>query len=79
MPKDRPWNRAEFTQTPAPDGFNFADATDDEVRAYCLQRSRAFLARAEAPDSAISSSRPLEIAAHYAMIAQAFRPGPAQE
>jgi hypothetical protein len=72
MTQKRPWQRDEFTQAPAPD-FDFAVASDDEVRSYCLQRSRAFLARAEAPDSAISSSRQLEIAAHYAMIAQAFR------
>ena len=74
MTQKRPWKRAEFTQEPAPD-FDFADAADDEVRTYCLQRSRAFLARAEALDSAIGSSRQLDIAAQYAMIAQAFRPG----
>lgn len=72
MTQKRPWQRDEFTQAPALD-FDFEDASDDEVRSYCLQRSRAFLARAEAPDSAINSSRQLEIAAHYAMIAQAFR------
>ena len=74
----RPWQRNEFTQEPAPD-FDFEDASDDEVRTYCLQRSRAFLARAETLDSAISSSRQLELAAQYAMIAQAFRPGPPEE
>lgn len=71
MSQNRPWNRAEFTQAPA--DFDFAEADDSEVRSYCLQRSRAFLARAEATDAAISSSRQLEIAAQYAMIAQAFR------
>ena len=70
MSQKRPWQRSEFTQAPA--GFDFEDASDEEVRHYCLQRSRAFLARAEA-DAAISSSRQLEIAAQYAMIAQAFR------
>lgn len=75
MTQKRPWNRAEFTEAPAPD-FDFEGASEDEVRAYCLQRSRSFLARAEAQDSAISSSRQLEIASQYAMIAQAFRPDP---
>lgn len=72
MTQKRPWQRDEFAQAPAAD-FDFAEASDDEVRSYCLRRSRAFLARAEAPDAAISSSRQLEIAAQYAMIAQAFR------
>ncbi|MEU9245853.1 hypothetical protein [Streptomyces sp. NPDC048385] len=76
MPKDRPWNRAAYTQAPAPDGFDFDTATDEEVRAYCLRRSRAFLARAEAEDSTISSDRQLKIASQYAVIAQAFRPDP---
>ncbi|MET7704055.1 hypothetical protein [Streptomyces sp. NPDC005485] len=77
MPKDRarPWNQPQYTEPPAPEGFDFADATDDEVRAYCLRRSRAFLARAEATDSAVSSDRQLGFAAQYAMIAQAFRAG----
>ncbi|MDX3638282.1 hypothetical protein [Streptomyces sp. MB09-02B] len=79
MAKDRPWNRAEYTAPPAPEGFSLGDASDEEVRAYCLQRSRAFLARAEAKEAAISSDRQLEIAAHYAMIAHAFRPGPQPE
>lgn len=78
MAKDRPWNRPEFTKAPAPEGFNLGDASDEEVRAYCLQRSRAYLARAETTDAAISSDRQLEIAAHYAMIAQAFRPSATQ-
>ncbi|MGW4675921.1 hypothetical protein [Streptomyces sp. NPDC004324] len=78
MKQDRPWNRAEFTQAPAAD-FDFAEADDSEVRSCCLQRSRAFLARAEATDAAISSHRQLEIAAQYAMIAQAFRPDPTGE
>jgi hypothetical protein len=78
MSQNRPWNRAEFTQAPAAD-FDFEGADDSEVRSYCLQRSRAFLARAEATDAAINSSRQLEIAAQYAMIAQAFRPGSAGE
>jgi hypothetical protein len=77
MSEKRPWRRAEFTKGPDPD-FDFADAGDDEVRAYCLERSRSFLARAEATDSAIPSGRQLEIAAQYAMIAQAFRPGPVE-
>ncbi|MFF4548613.1 hypothetical protein ACFY1J_31005 [Streptomyces sp. NPDC001406] len=77
MAKDRPWNRPEYTEPP--EAFNIGDATDEEVRAYCLRRSRAFLARAETTDAAISSDRQLQIAAHYAMIAQAFRPGPAPE
>ncbi|MGW3635648.1 hypothetical protein ACWD7F_36970, partial [Streptomyces sp. NPDC005122] len=72
MSQNRPWNRPEFTQAPAGD-FDFADASDDEVRSYCLQRSRTFLARAESTDAAISSNRQLEIASQYAMIAQAFR------
>ncbi|MFF7260672.1 hypothetical protein ACFZCL_10360 [Streptomyces sp. NPDC008159] len=79
MTKNMPWNRPEHTAPPAPDGFNIGDASDEEVRAYCLQRSRAFLARAEATKAAISSDRQLEIAAHYAIIAQAFRPGPRTE
>jgi hypothetical protein len=79
MTQKRPWQRAEFTQAPASEDFDFAAAGDAEVRGYCLQRARAFLARAEATDAAISSSRQLEIAAQYAMIAQAFRPGPAAE
>ncbi|MFE9432833.1 hypothetical protein [Streptomyces sp. NPDC006640] len=78
MIQKRPWQRTEFTEAPPAD-FDFGGALDDEVRSYCLQRARAFLARAEAPDSAIGSTRQLEIAAHYAMIAQAFRPGPAEE
>ncbi|MGW6011797.1 hypothetical protein [Streptomyces sp. NPDC055210] len=78
MNQKRPWQRNEFTEEPAAD-FNFGDASDEEVRSYCLRRSRAFLARAEALDSAISSSRQLEIAAQYAMIAQAFRVDPALE
>jgi hypothetical protein len=78
MSQNRPWNRAEFTQAPAAD-FDFADASDDEVRSYCLQRSRAFLARAESTDAAISSNRQLEIASQYAMIAQAFRVDPEVE
>ena len=79
MATNRPWHRTEFTQPPAGDSFDFASATDEEVRAYCLQRTRAFLARAEDTDAAISSSRQLDIAAQYAMIAQAFRRGPAEE
>ncbi|MFR0354149.1 hypothetical protein [Streptomyces sediminimaris] len=78
MSTRRPWNRPEFTEAP-PEDFDFASATDEEMRAYCLQRTRAFLARAETLDSAINSSRQLEFAAHYAMIAQAFRPGPLPE
>ena len=74
MGQKRPWRRAEFIKGPDLD-FDFADAGDGEVRAYCLERSRSFLARAEATDSAIPSSRQLEIAAQYALIAQAFRPG----
>lgn len=77
MATNRPWHRPEFTQPPTSDAFDFAGATDDEVRAYCLQRSRAFLARAEDTDAAINSSRQLDIAAQYAVIAQAFRPDPA--
>ncbi|MEV1064508.1 hypothetical protein [Streptomyces sp. NPDC050263] len=64
MAKDRPWNRAESTAPPAPEGFNLGDASDEEVRAYCLQRSRAFLARAETTEAAISSDRQLDIAAY---------------
>ena len=73
MTEKRPWQRAEFTEAPDPD-FDFAGAADQELHSYCLRRARAFLARAEATDSGISSSRQLEIASHYAMIAQAFRP-----
>ncbi|MEU9405124.1 hypothetical protein AB0E08_05355 [Streptomyces sp. NPDC048281] len=76
MSEKRPWHRPEFTQPPA-DSFDFDGASDVEVRSYCLGRSRAFLARAEAQDAAISSSRQLEIAAQYALIAQAFREDPA--
>ncbi len=72
MGQKRPWGRAEFTEEPDPD-FDFAGASAGEVRAYCLRRSRAFLGRAEATDSGISSSRQLEIASQYAMIAEAFR------
>jgi hypothetical protein len=72
MPKDRPWNRRAYTQAPAPEDLD--TASDAEVRSYCLQRARAFLVRAEAEDSAISSDRQLKIASQYAMIAQAFRP-----
>ncbi|MFI6249027.1 hypothetical protein [Streptomyces sp. NPDC051016] len=79
MAANRPWHRTEFTQPPADDNFDFAGATDSEVRAYCLRRTRAFLARAEDTEAAISSSRQLDIAAQYAMIAQAFRPEPAVE
>ncbi|MFF9040167.1 hypothetical protein ACF090_32400 [Streptomyces sp. NPDC014892] len=79
MAKERPWNRAEYTTPPAQDGLNLGNASDEEVRAYCLQRSRAFLARAETTEAAISSGRQLEIAAQYAIIAQAFRPGPQPE
>lgn len=78
MSEKRPWNRPAFTQPPA-DDFDFEAAADDGIRLYCLSRARAFLARAEATDAAISSHRQLEIAAQYAMIAQAFRPGPAGE
>jgi hypothetical protein len=76
MTEKRPWHRPEFTQPPA-DGFDFDGASDDEIRSYCLSRSRAFLARAEAKDAALGSNRQLEIAAQYAMIAQAFREDPA--
>lgn len=79
MTKDGPWNRAEYTEFPAPENFDIAEAGDEEVRAYCLQRSRAFLARAETTKAVISSDRQLEIAAQYAMIAQAFRPGPTSD
>lgn len=73
MTPKRPWERPEFTDAPSPD-LDFATADDAAVRAYCLQRTRAFLARAEDADSGISSSRQLEIASRYAMIAEAFRP-----
>lgn len=76
MTQKRPWHRPEFTQPPESD-FDFEAASDDEVRTYCLGRARAFLARAEA-DAAIGSGRQLEIAAQYAMIAQAFREGPGE-
>lgn len=73
MAEKRPWKRSEFTEAPDAD-FDFAGADDQDVRSYCLRRARDFLARAEATDSGISSSRQLEIASQYAMIAQAFRP-----
>lgn len=46
MPKDRPWNGPAYTRAPAPDGPDLDNACDEEVRRYCLQRSRAFLVRA---------------------------------
>lgn len=79
MSKSRPWNRSEYTQPPASAGFNLGDASDEEVRAYCLRRSRVFLAKAEDTESVISSDRQLQIAANYAIIAQAFRAGPEPE
>ena len=47
MSEKRPWHRPEFTQPPA-DSFDFDGASDDEIRSYCLGRSRALLARAKA-------------------------------
>ncbi|WP_149824556.1 hypothetical protein [Streptomyces tailanensis] len=79
MAKDRPWNRAEYTEFSAPEDFDIAEAGDEEVRVYCLQRSRAFLARAETTKAVISSDRRLEIAAQNAMITHAFRPGPTSD
>ncbi|MFD5402965.1 hypothetical protein [Streptomyces griseorubiginosus] len=76
MPKDRPWNRAACTQAPALDDLDLDNARDEEVRRYCLQRARTFLARAEHDDSAINSRQQLEIASQYATIAQAFRQDP---
>ncbi|MFC8361466.1 hypothetical protein ACFUIY_16580 [Streptomyces griseorubiginosus] len=76
MPKDRPWNRAAYTQAAALDDLDLDNARDEEVRRYCLRRARAFLARAEADDSAINSRQQLEIASQYATIAQAFRQDP---
>jgi hypothetical protein len=75
MTEKRPWRRPEFTEPPAGD-FDFDAASDEGIRLYCLRRSRAFLARAESTEAAISSNRQLEIAAQYAMIAQAFREDP---
>lgn len=72
MTEKRPWQRPEFTEPPAPD-IDFVNASDGEVRTYCLKQSRAFLARAETPNSSISSGRQLEIATQYATIAEAFR------
>ncbi|WP_406221594.1 hypothetical protein [Streptomyces canus] len=76
MPKDRPWNRAAYTQAPGTEGVDLDNASDEEIRHYCLQRARAFLVRAEAEDSAINSRHQLEISSQYAMIAQAFRQDP---
>jgi hypothetical protein len=76
MPKDRPWNRPAYTQAPASDDLDLGNASDEDVRHYCLQRARAFLVRAEAEDSVINSRHQLEIASQYAMIAQAFRQDP---
>ncbi|MFC8678103.1 hypothetical protein ACFUEN_36125 [Streptomyces griseorubiginosus] len=76
MPKDRPWNRATYTRAAALDDLDLDNARDEEVRRYCLQRARAFLARAEDEESAINSRQQLEIASQYATIAQAFRRDP---
>ncbi|MEV7323811.1 hypothetical protein [Streptomyces sp. NPDC093970] len=76
MSEKRPWHRAEFTQPPV-DDFDFEAASDEGIRLYCLRRSRAYLARAEAADAATGGDRPLEIAARYAIIAEAFREDPA--
>ena len=76
MPKDRPWNRAAYIQAAALDNLDLDNARDEEVRRYCLQRARAFLARAEADDSAIDSRQQLEIASQFATIAEAFRRDP---
>lgn len=75
MSEKRPWHRDEFTQPPVAD-FDFEAASDEGIRLYCLRRSRAYLARAEAADAAIGGDGPLEIAAQYAIIAQAFREDP---
>ncbi|MEH0428831.1 hypothetical protein QBB34_21350 [Streptomyces stelliscabiei] len=69
----RPWDRPEYTQSPELEGSSLGNANNEEVRNYCLQRARAFLARAEDTDSGMPSSRQLEIASQYAMIAEAFR------
>lgn len=70
---DRPWHRPEYTTPPAPGALDFATASDDDIRAYCLNRARSFLARAEDTHAVVESERTLKIAARYAALAEAFR------
>jgi len=71
---NRPWHRPEYTTPPTPGILDLATAADEDVRAYCLNRARSFLARAEDTHAVVDSERPLKIAARYAAIAEAFRP-----
>ncbi|GAA3772395.1 hypothetical protein ACFS5L_09030 [Streptomyces phyllanthi] len=91
MSKDRPWNRRpEPAGTPEPAGktepaheipplagLELHRMADDEVRAHCLKQARFWLAGYE--HLRLMNEDHLEIATKYAVIAQAFRPGPASE
>lgn len=94
MAKDRPWNRPQANEVPdlpqtedAIGLFRYKGAailkmTDSQIRDFCLEKAKLFLyeAQVKAADAMRGTGREdLTIAAHYATIAQAFRPGPAPE
>lgn len=85
MAKDRPWNRPGPKEIPglpqteeAVGAFRYKGAdvrsmSDDQVRAFCLQKAKEFLHEAQIKASDTLGGPDLGVAAQYAAIAQAFR------
>ncbi|MEV3913375.1 hypothetical protein [Streptomyces canus] len=76
MPKDRPWNRTHQPDPTPQDAPKTASAevSDEEMRAFCLERIRWNMSLAVATKH-ITDDR-LEQTARLATIAQALRPDP---